>query len=136
VQVSYEARSGAVLYVKDVERVAAYYAAVLGLQPGDRDDDHVVLESPQSQLVVLRIPKAIAASIEIAVPPVRRTRTPVKLVFFVPSLAAARVSAGAFGGVVDPVETEWMFQGFKVCDGHDPEGNVIQLREDTRPNRP
>ena len=27
------------------------------------------------------------------------------------------------------VEREWEFDGDRVCDGHDPEGNVLQLRE-------
>ena len=125
-------RSGAVLYAKEVGRVVAFYSAVAGLQAEGGDDDHVVLESPHSQLVVLRIPNEIASSIEITVPPARRTRTPVKLVFFVPSIAAARASAEAYGGAVNSKDTEWSFQGFTVCDGYDPEGNVIQFREQVR----
>jgi hypothetical protein len=27
------------------------------------------------------------------------------------------------------VEREWEFEGAKVCDGHDPEGNVFQIRQ-------
>jgi hypothetical protein len=30
---------------------------------------------------------------------------------------------------LNPTDKEWRFQGFKVCDGLDPEGNVIQFRE-------
>jgi hypothetical protein len=26
-------------------------------------------------------------------------------------------------------EGEWEFEGAKVCDGYDPEGNVFQLRQ-------
>ena len=126
------AQSGAVLYAKDVQRVAVFYSAVAGLQTAGGDDDHVVLESPHVQLVVVRIPNEIASSIEITTPPARRTRTPVKLVFFVPRLAAARASAEAHGGGMNPADTEWSFQGSLVCDGYDPEGNVIQLREHQR----
>jgi predicted enzyme related to lactoylglutathione lyase len=59
---------------------------------------------------------------------VRREDVPVKLVFAVVDIVAARNSAAERGGAVDPVDREWGFEGFKVCDGHDPEGNVFQLR--------
>lgn len=124
-----ESRAGAVLYAKDMDRVAAFYAAVLGMQPVDRDDKHVVLESRGFQLVVLRMSPKIASTIEIAVPPVRRSEAAVKLVFFVPSICEVRASAASFGGVLNAADKEWSFGGFTVCDGLDPEGNVIQFRE-------
>jgi predicted enzyme related to lactoylglutathione lyase len=122
-------RAGAVLYAKDMRRVAAFYSAVLGLAGKDGDDGHVRLESAAFQLVVLQIPNPIASAIEIAVPPVRRSNAAVKLVFFVPSIAVARASAEAWGGVMSGADQEWSFEGSTVCDGLDPEGNVIQLRE-------
>ena len=125
----YESRSGAVLYAKDINRVAAFYSAVLGLEEEARDVDHVVLESPAFQLVVLQIPSDIASTIEITVPPMRRAMAAVKPVFFVSSMADVRTSVKAFGGVMNSSDKEWSFQGFKVCDGLDPEGNVIQFRE-------
>jgi predicted enzyme related to lactoylglutathione lyase len=121
--------SGAVIYAKDVDRVAAFYSTVIGLQMAGRDDEHVVLESPGFQLVVLRIPSEIGSTITIAVPPVRRATAAIKPVFFVPSIARVRVSAAACGGVMNAENQEWSFQGFTVCDGLDPEGNVIQFRE-------
>jgi predicted enzyme related to lactoylglutathione lyase len=121
--------SGAVLYAKDMNRVATFYAAVLGLQPADRDEQHVVLESGGFQLVVLRISREIAATIEIAEPPVRRSEAAVKLVFFVSSISSVRASAASYGGALNPADKEWSFNGFTVCDGVDPEGNVIQFRE-------
>jgi hypothetical protein len=30
---------------------------------------------------------------------------------------------------MEPAEREWIFDGVTVCDGLDPEGNVIQFRE-------
>jgi hypothetical protein len=53
----------------------------------------------------------------------------VKLAFPVASIAQARAAAAGLGGQVDPLEREWRFGANKVCDGHDPEGNVLQLRE-------
>ncbi len=122
-------QSGAVLYAKDVERVAAFYSTVLGLQIADRDEEHVVLESPGFQLVVLSIPREIRQTITIAVPPVRRAMAAIKPVFFVPSITRVRASAEACGGVMNAANEEWSFHGFTVCDGLDPEGNVIQFRE-------
>jgi len=125
----YDQRSGAVLYAKDVTRVAAFYSTVLGLETAGHDDQHILLESPGFQLVVLRIPDRIASDIEIATPPVRRATAAVKLVFFVPHLADVRASVAAGGGVMNPRDSEWSFDGFIVCDGLDPEGNVIQFRQ-------
>jgi hypothetical protein len=30
---------------------------------------------------------------------------------------------------LNPPDAEWLFEGSRVCDGHDPEGNVFQLRQ-------
>jgi hypothetical protein len=112
----HERRSGAVLYAKDVGRVVAFYSAVLDVQASDGDENHVVLESPSFQLVVLRIPEDIASSIEITIPPTRRAKAAIKPVFFVPSIAPVRATAEAFGGVLNSSDKEWSFQGFTVCD--------------------
>ena len=124
-----QARVGAVLYAKSVERVSSFYAGSCGLRITHSEDDHVVLESPAFQLVILAIPQSIAASIAIATPPARREDTPMKLVFYVESIDTVRRVAASLGGELNPSEREWYFQGSKVCDGHDPEGNVVQFRE-------
>lgn len=125
-------RIAAVVYAKDLVRVSAFYATVAGLAVAERDDDFVVLESPGCQLVVVAIPPHIAADIRLASPPVRREDAAVKLAFVVPSIDAARPAVAGLGGELDPPEREWRFRGCRVCDGHDPEGNVIQLREVVR----
>jgi predicted enzyme related to lactoylglutathione lyase len=121
--------AGAVLYAKNMERVAAFYESVLGLRRTGHDADHVVLESPAFQLVVLSIPGHIAANVEITAPPARRERAAVKMVFFVPSLDAVRAAVDAGGGVMNAADTEWRFRDHRVCDGLDPEGNVVQFRQ-------
>ena len=126
---SYESRTGAVLFAKSLDRIADFYSAVLGLVEANRDADHILLESPGFQLVVHRIPGEKTATVEIAVPPVRRATAPFKPVFFVSSIANVRVVAETHGGVMEPAEREWSFNGVTVCDGLDPEGNVIQFRE-------
>ena len=104
----------------------------LGSELAHSEADHVVLESPALQLVIVAIPEHIAESIDLAEPPLPRTDTPIKLVFPVASIDAARTAAAARGGEVNPPEREWQFHGFRVCDGHDPEGNVVQLRQRLR----
>lgn len=123
---------GAVLYVKDVAQVSAFYSGVLGFEVADSQADHMVLESPTFQLVVHAIPEDIAISIEIAIPPIRRTDTPIKLIFCVENISATRTVALRLGGELNSPESEWEFQGYRICDGHDPEGNVLQFREKRR----
>ena len=127
---SHQPRAGAVVFAKNLSRVAKFYEEILSMAVVHSEQDHIVLESPACQLVIHAIPTKIAASIEISNPPVRRTETPIKLFFLVPSIGEARAKAAALGGELNPREGEWEARGFRACDGHDPEGNVVQLRED------
>ncbi len=120
--------AGAIVHAKDIVRLSRFYAAVTGLEIVHQVDDHVMLESETHELVIVAIPAATAARIVIAIPPVRRENTAFKLAFAVDDLTAARTAAQANGGELNPPEKEWDFQGLRVCDGCDPEGNVIQLR--------
>ena len=121
--------AGAIVYAKDIARLSQFYAAVAGLEIVHEAADHVVLESETHELVVVAIPAATAARIVISTPPARREDTALKLSFLVDSLAEARSAARAAGGDLNPPDKEWDFQGLRVCDGCDPEGNMIQLRE-------
>ena len=121
--------AGAIVHAKDIHSLARFYAAVADLEVMHEVDDHVVLESEAVELVIVAIPADTAARIVITTPPQRRENTAFKLVFPVPSLADAREAASANGGELNPPGKEWKFQGLRVCDGCDPEGNVIQLRE-------
>jgi hypothetical protein len=89
----------------------------------------VVLGSFTLQLVIVQVPVSIASMIHLADPPVRRTQTPIKLVLDVESISAARGAALNLGGGVDLTASEWIFQGHHVCDGHDPEENVVQCQQ-------
>ena len=126
-------KAGAVLFAKDIAVVARFYRELLGMTVVHEDAGIMVLESALCQLVVHGIPKRIAARIEITTPPALREDVAVKLVFPVASLAAARQAAPALGGKVGPKSREFTARGFVACDGHDPEGNVLQLRESAPP---
>ena len=121
--------TGAVLYAKDLQRLVAFYAAVTGLDVQSVQKGFAVLGGEPSRLVIVRIPKHIADAIDIATPPERREETPIKLAFSVDDIAGVRNRAAELGGILDAVEREWEFEGARVCDGHDPEGNVFQVRK-------
>ncbi len=104
-------KAGAVIYVKNLISVSKFYGEVAGLDKTHVESDHVVLESATLQLVILSIPKDIAALITIATPPARRTEAPIKLVFSVPDLAASRETVAKFGGELNPPEREWYVMG-------------------------
>jgi predicted enzyme related to lactoylglutathione lyase len=110
--------------------VANFYATLAGMKVTYSGTDIIVLESPTNQLMVHPIPAKIARGIKIAVPPQRREAAAVKLVFAVKSIAAARAQAPALGGELNAPERMFEARGFRACDGHDPEGNVVQFREE------
>jgi len=122
-------RAGAVVYAKDLARLSTFYAEVSGLATVRSEHDHVVPASAAFELVVVAIPEPLASTIVLSAPPVRRTDTAIKLVFPVMSIASARDAAAKLGGELDPPGREWAVHGATVCDGHDPEGNVLQLRQ-------
>lgn len=124
--------AGVVIYAKALDRVSRFYEQVAGLRVTHAEDDHVVLESGAFQLVLVAVPERLAASIELTDPPRLREDTAIKLVLVVADLAASRDMAPALGGQLLPPAREWRFQGMRVCDGHDPEGNVVQFRERLR----
>lgn len=122
-------KAGAVLYAKDIGRVAEFYRQVAGMEKVEVDGDYFVLEAPGFQLTVVAIPRHLADTIALTSPPTRRGETALKLMFPVASLAAAREAAFRFGGELNPAEREWTFWRQRICDGCDPEGNMLQLRE-------
>jgi predicted enzyme related to lactoylglutathione lyase len=125
-------KAGAVVYAKDVARVSAFYAAVLGVVDVGREDGYVVVETAEYQLVVVAVPAPIAQDVVLATPPARRTETALKFSFPVDSIARSRAAAAQHGGQIDAPEREWQFLDDLVCDGEDPEGNVVQVRERVR----
>jgi RimJ/RimL family protein N-acetyltransferase/predicted enzyme related to lactoylglutathione lyase len=122
------ARSGPVVYAVDPARVAAFYRDVVGLAQVSDDPGFVLLQGEQAAVTVVRVPEQVARAYPVPVPVRRREDAAVKLGFVVADLDAARTVAARRGGVLDPPEREWTFAGARVCDGHDPEGNVVQLR--------
>ncbi len=121
--------AGAVIYAKDISRVAAFYAQAIGFVNTHAEDGFIVLESAALQLVIVAMPDDIADEVEIATPPVKREETPIKLSLPVAAIQDVRLKAPALGGGLNGPEREWRFFGARVCDGFDPEGNIFQVRE-------
>jgi len=90
------------------------------------EDGYSVMEVEGFQLVV----HALAGEPQIAEGQVRvREDSYVKLCLPVASIDRARSVAAANGGAIKSAQHEWEARGFRACDGHDPEGNVIQVRD-------
>ena len=98
--------AGAVIYAKDLSRVTAFYREVAVLPVTHSEIDYAILESETFQRVVHAIPAGIAASIDVASPPMRREDAAVKLIFPVPSIDASRALAAMHGGALNPPERE------------------------------
>ena len=112
----------ALIYVKDLDRMAAFYNRVLGLKPVNetRTDTWVEFEAGGARLALHAIPTAIAELIEIASPPEAREDMPIKLIFAVEDLDAECDSLSSSG--VPLTRRPW-----GAADGLDPEGNVFQI---------
>ena len=121
--------SRSVVYAKDMDRVAAFYQRTLGLSELERDAGFMRLGGPDLEVVVVRMPEAIARTVDIATPPVLREDTPLKCSFRVADLARVAGEAAATGGGTKPVTDAWSWLGELHLDGHDPEGNVVQFRQ-------
>ncbi|WP_407469056.1 VOC family protein [Xanthomonas campestris pv. raphani] len=99
---SQAASAGLFIYAKDLERVAAFYQRLLGMQAIHSSKELVVLNAAALQLVIHAIPEEIAASITIADPPSRPENTALKFFFTVPSITQLAGLAAALGGEILP----------------------------------
>lgn len=121
--------TGALVFAKDLQRLAQFYGAVADLPVTAGDDRFCVLGDGPGRLVIHQIPPEFADQIEITSPPQKREDTPIKLVLAVDDIATARARATDCGGTLLPPDREWMFGEARVCDGVDPEGNVFQVQQ-------
>lgn len=128
---SINATAGAVIFAKSVAKVASFYEAALSASVVHAARDHTVLATGPIQIVIHAIPERVAQHIVIQSPPEVRDETPIKLYFLVDSLAQVRAKASAAGGGLLPLDKEWSAPGFRACDGWDPEGNVVQFRQNS-----
>jgi predicted enzyme related to lactoylglutathione lyase len=118
-----------VIFAVNVNALASFYEAVLGVsptpKPGDTKKD-IRLGGKGIELLIHSIPPKIAKTIVIKSPPAARDIAAMKPVFDVKSLSKAEEQVTLQGGVVTKVT--FTLDGLTRRDVLDPEGNVIQLR--------
>ena len=110
------------LFVKDLERMTAFYSDVLGLTvvPETRLANWVEFRSNGSRFSLHAIPADIAAGITIETPPAPRERSVARLTFQVADVEATLARIEAMG--LPLLRRPW-----GRVDAVDPEGNVFAL---------
>ena len=113
----------ALIYVKDLARMAAFYEQTLGLTAiaESRTDTWLELDAGAIRLGLHAIPAHIAEGIEIANPPEAREETPLKLIFAVDDWEGLCARLDLDGRQV--IRKPW-----GAADCLDPEGNVLEIR--------
>ena len=118
-----------VIFAVDVNKVAAFYQAVIGVSPcpnsGDNKKD-LRLCKANEEILIHSIPSHIAKTISVQSPPSPREDSAMKPIFDVESLTESLVQVSSNGGVV--TKMTFTLDGQTRHDVLDPEGNVIQLR--------
>lgn len=123
------AKSAIVLYALDLKNLSGFYTGAFALDVLDSDDDYAQLGSGIFELTLIQAPADIVDRVHLETPARARAETPIKPVYFVEgSLNELRESIVRSGGHFAAPETEWRFGNYQVCDGHDTEGNIFQIR--------
>lgn len=125
-------KPGVVIFTADHKRLAKFYEAVTGLTISFSDDNITVLRSEDFELVIHRL----AGEPAVDEPPPVRHDSYIKPFFPVASLAEVRKKAANFGARLSPENEEWTARGFRACEAVDPDGNVIQFREEISEKSP
>jgi len=115
----------AVLFAKQLTRLAGFYQAVFGLKPARSDADHVLLRFDGFELVIHQIPKQLLASASDDSPVERRERSAIRLDFPISDITYARREANRLSGVIDDLPPPWTDGDASFFLGQDPEGNVF-----------
>jgi catechol 2,3-dioxygenase-like lactoylglutathione lyase family enzyme len=114
-------------FVKDLERMTAFYRDVMGFQPvkETRLDDWVEFRTGGAGLSLHAIPPHQAVELEIAALPRPRETSACKLIFSVDDLDAEHARLSERGATL--LRRPW--GGWEAVD---PEGNVIGFRQAAR----
>jgi catechol 2,3-dioxygenase-like lactoylglutathione lyase family enzyme len=114
---------GAMLFVKDLPRMVAFYRDVLGLRPSEetRQAEWVEFEGAGARFSLHAIPAGIAAGIVIDSPPRAREQGATKLTFIVRDVDTTLASLEGLG--LPLLKRPW--GGVEAVD---PEGNVFALK--------
>ena len=113
---------GAMLFVKDLHRMTAFYREVLGLQLVEetRREDWVEFTGGEARFSLHAIPSAIAAEIRIELPPSPREQLPTKLTFTVQDVDATLE-------MIEQMGLPLLRRPWGGIEAVDPEGNVFAI---------
>jgi catechol 2,3-dioxygenase-like lactoylglutathione lyase family enzyme len=109
------------LFVKDLDRMTAFYRDALGLHPDEDTRLENWVEFRGAQFSLHAVPAAAAASIQLEAPPRPREQTPAKLTFEVVDVDATLATIEGMG--LPLLRRPW-----GSVDACDPEGNVFAVR--------
>ena len=111
--------AGAMIFVRDLERMVRFYADVLGLRVLEQTATWAELDAGSSRLGLHAIPGPAPG--ETPGPARPREHHPIRLDFGVPDVDRERARLAALG--VSLLDRPW-----GAVDAIDPEGNVLGLR--------
>ena len=113
---------GAMLFVKDLDRMTAFYRDVLGLQPVEdtRRENWVEFKGDGARFSLHAVPSAIAREIRIDAPPRPREQSSAKLTFAVQNVDATLERIEQMG--LPLLRRPW-----GGTEAVDPEGNVFAV---------
>ena len=116
--------SGAVLFVRDLPAMTAFYRDVLGMTPvaGEQTTDWVEFDAGGTSFGLHAIPESIKAAGTPERPPEPREGNPLRLDFMVPDVELEKRRLEALGVTL-------LIRPWGACHIVDPEGNVLGLRD-------
>jgi len=107
--------SRVMLFVRDVPKVAAFYRDMLGLQTlGEITPEWVELQAGNSNVALHKAAKPLK----------ERGDASAKIVFGVHDVDSVKAVLEKRGAKMGKIHS---FDGIKICDGKDPEGNQFQI---------
>ena len=114
--------ASAMLFVKDLGEMTAFYRDVIGFRPIDETmrDDWVEFDAGGASFALHAIPDHIADTIQIASPPVARESCACKLTFAVDDAEREQARLAAAGVTI-------LHRPWGGWDALDPEGNVFGI---------
>ncbi|MBC3874701.1 VOC family protein [Undibacterium flavidum] len=117
-----------VLFVSDVPRMTAFYSTVAAMKILHEEPSYAILGIDGFELVIHALYGEPSPQNSTAVTVVVREDSYTKLCLPVANISIARAQADQLGGAIKSSAHEWVARGIRACDGHDPEGNVFQVR--------
>jgi catechol 2,3-dioxygenase-like lactoylglutathione lyase family enzyme len=109
----------AMIFVKNLDRMAAFYGDTLGLNPIPETRTASWVEF-DAGIALHAVPAELGDRIEISTPARLREENPIKLIFEAADVASERARLETLGIAMTP-------RPWGACDGADPEGNIFQI---------